>query len=86
MSSGGFLNRQRLSIASSVGTAGDAFEVFRAAPWAGVADVRLADAVAKHSDAKPRSLPWLLKLMDAVYHSKGARVRGLLYGLSSYKC
>eukprot|EP00884_Botryococcus_braunii_P012876 jgi/Botrbrau1/2158/Bobra.0093s0059.1 len=69
-------NRQRLSVLSTSGASGDGnlFGTFHASPWGGVSDVRLADAIARYGDVKPRSLQWLLKLMDAVYNSKGARI------------
>jgi hypothetical protein len=40
--------------------------------------VRSAEALMKDGDMKPCGLPRLLKLMDALYNSKGAQVRDCL--------
>lgn len=39
---------------------------------------QLQEALALHPDVKPRSLEWCLKLIDALYKSKRAKVRLML--------
>lgn len=41
-------------------------------PDRAAANVRLQDALTRYADSKPRTMDWLLKLIDAMYRGKGA--------------